>query len=280
MGDCFVIMPISTPEVLVPTYSGDKDHFKHVYDHLLAPAIEKAGFKAIPPAAKGSDLIHAEIIKKIEQSELVLCDMSSLNANVFFELGIRTAVNKPVCIVKDDQTVRVPFDTGILNHAEYFSSLAPWTLQKQIDDLSEHIRNSASSSAGQNTLWRYFGLSTRAELSHGKASQDDKLSLLSLQVEALTRKLGESESDRILRKLAIRQQCGEVIAFARSLLGSRATSVSMQGDNGVLICIRQCKLTSDEFMQIQNFANNKKVDMEYRMVDSDLRLDTASKEQP
>src|SRR4051794_12711363 len=114
MPDCFVIMPISTPEPAL--YGGDADHFGHVFDHLFKPAIEKAGFTAIPLSAKGADLIQAEIIKKIEKSDLVLCDMSSLNANVFFEFGIRTAIDKPVCIVKDDKTPKVPFDTSILNY--------------------------------------------------------------------------------------------------------------------------------------------------------------------
>jgi len=45
-------------------------------------------------------LIHAEIIRNIENADLVLCDMSCLNPNVFFEFGIRTSLNKPVSVVK------------------------------------------------------------------------------------------------------------------------------------------------------------------------------------
>jgi hypothetical protein len=115
MAECFVIMPITTPDSLVSSYSGGKDHFRHVFEHLFKPAVEAAGFEPITPVAKGSDLIHAEIIRKIELADLVLCDMFALNPNVFFELGIRTAVDKPVCITKDEQTVKVPFDTGIIN---------------------------------------------------------------------------------------------------------------------------------------------------------------------
>ena len=63
---------------------------------------------------------------------MVLCDISSLTANVFFELGIRTALNKPVCVVKDELTTRIPFDTGIINHHTYSSSLSAWTLDKDM----------------------------------------------------------------------------------------------------------------------------------------------------
>ncbi len=110
MPDCFIIMPITTPELFVPLYSGDKLHFHHVLEHLFIPALEKNKFNPIRPIAEGSDVIHAEIIKNLEKADLVLCDASCLNPNVFYELGIRTALDKPVCIVKDEITQKIPFD--------------------------------------------------------------------------------------------------------------------------------------------------------------------------
>ena len=102
MPSCFIAMPIGTPDS--SQYQGDRDHFKHVLEHLFVPAIEMAGMNPVRPVVKGSDLIHAEIIKQLETAELVLCDISTLNANVFFELGIRTALNRPVCIIRDELT--------------------------------------------------------------------------------------------------------------------------------------------------------------------------------
>jgi len=81
-------MPVTTPEHSIAAYGGDKDHFKHVLECLFIPAVEKAGLKPIPPIAKGADVIHAGIVQNLEKTDIVLCDMSSLNANVFFELGI------------------------------------------------------------------------------------------------------------------------------------------------------------------------------------------------
>ncbi len=190
MSDCFIVMPISTIDP--STYSNDTDHFHHVLNFLFIPAIKKIGMNPVPPLAEGSDVIHAEIIRNIERSDLVLCDMSSLNPNVFFELGIRTAVNKPVCIVKDDITPKIPFDTSIVNYHTYLSSLTPWTIERQIEDLVSHIEKSIQRSDGQNTMWRYFGLSTRAELPEGKTPVDDRLELLSLQIDSLNQKFTES----------------------------------------------------------------------------------------
>ena len=189
-------MPISTPENLVSTYGNDPDHFHHVLEHFFVPAVEKSGFTAIRPLAQGSDVIHAEIIKNIEKADVVLCDISSLNANVFFELGIRTALNKPVCIVKDEVTTKIPFDTVIINHHTYASSLAPWTLASEIDKLVAHIKNSVERSAGQNPLWRYFGITRPAELPDKPHNANEQFELIRIQLDGLNRKLDEKEQVR------------------------------------------------------------------------------------
>ena len=178
-------MPITTPETYLDKYRDGAEHFKHVLECLFKPSVEKAGNKAIPPIAKGADLIHAEIIKNLEQSDLVLCDMSCLNPNVFFEFGIRTSLNKPVCVVKDEHTKHVPFDTAILNHLEYSSTLETWEIGKEIERLAEHIQTSHQRSKEENSLWKYFGLRTEARAYEGETGTDTKLDYLSMQVESL-----------------------------------------------------------------------------------------------
>ncbi len=160
---CFVAMPITTPASQVEAYGGDKEHFIHVLDHVFAPAVERAKYRLVRPIMKGADLIHAEIIRNLEEADLVLCDISSHNPNVFFELGIRTALDRPIAIVRDSLTDRLPFDTGILNTHTYDASLSVWRLQ-EIDELTNHLLLSAERAAGGNPLWKYFGLTRRADV--------------------------------------------------------------------------------------------------------------------
>lgn len=129
MDSCFIAMPISTPAGLVERYENDSDHFLHVLEHLFVPAIENLGLKPVSPLTSGSSVIHAEIIKQITDAQLVLCDMSTLNANVFFELGVRTALDRPVCLVVDHITGDSPFDLSLVNHYKYNPVLAPWVLK-------------------------------------------------------------------------------------------------------------------------------------------------------
>jgi nucleoside 2-deoxyribosyltransferase len=134
-------MPITTPDNLLAAYQGDTDHFQHVLDVLFEPAVSEIGYEVWRPSAKGSDLIHDQIIKQLETADLVLCDMSALNANVFFELGIRTALDKPVSLVRDEVTARIPFDAAVLNYHTYEAALNAWSLSREVSKLANHLKD-------------------------------------------------------------------------------------------------------------------------------------------
>ncbi len=197
-----MIMPISVPEVMLGKYRDGEDHFEHILNHLFVPATEQAGYVPIPPIAKGSDLIQANIIENLETADLVLCDISCLNPNVFFEFGIRCALNKPVCIVKDEHTPkdRVPFDTTILNYIEYKSSLDGWDIQNEVKKLAQHLTESAKRSKGENTLWKYFGLKFEAAPYKVESGPDAKLEYFSLQMDWLGKKIDNLEKIQRLGK--------------------------------------------------------------------------------
>jgi hypothetical protein len=164
-----------------------------VLDHLFRPAL--VDFDVIPPQARGADLIHAEIVRRLETADLVLCDLSALNANVFFELGIRTALDKPVCLVKDEHVKAIPFDSGGINCHTYASSLTPWELPEQIEALANHVRDSWERAKGQNPLWRYFGLTKQGTPAEVADPVQAKLDLLLANLEGITqRELSASRS--------------------------------------------------------------------------------------
>ena len=99
---CFVVMPISD------VHGYETGHFSRVYEHLLRPAIIQAGY--VPARADDetkTDYIVVGVIRRIVDSQMVLCDFSARNPNVMYELGIRHAFNKPVALVKDRRTEKV-----------------------------------------------------------------------------------------------------------------------------------------------------------------------------
>lgn len=194
MDTCFIAMPISTPAALVERYENDSDHFLHVLEHLFVPAIENLGMKAISPLTVGSSVIHADIIKQITDAQLVLCDMSTLNANVFFELGVRTALDRPVCLVVDQLTGASPFDLSLVNHHKYHPSLAPWLLKDEIPRLQKHVE--ATLAGGEhNAMWSMVSLMRKAEVDTDPADPAAaRLELLENQVRLLANSMSGGDT--------------------------------------------------------------------------------------
>jgi len=222
---CFIIMPITTPEELVTRYKGDSRHFDHVLDCLFMPAIVKSGLDPIKPIASGADLIHGRTIKLIEQSDLTLCDISTFNPNVFFELGIRTALNKPVCLVRDQFTEKIPFDTSAVNHHTYNGSLSAWETDGEIDKLATHISASLSTSQKGNELWTAFSIATAATPLNEKVGSSDQLAYFSRIAETLV-----AEMRRLPDRLSKRRTIDEMIA---ANLGRRTSRYSNSQDEEI-----------------------------------------------
>lgn len=203
---CFIAMPITTHPLQAEKYS-DPDHWKHVMDVLFVPAIEAAGYAPILPIAEGGDIIHARIITHLEKADMVLCDLSALNANVMFEFGVRTALDRPAAVVSEKGgDADLPFDTGPINTHFYASDLKPWDLPGEIKALTSYITSTAEASGGGNRFWHYFGLTLRAEEpvvteSPEEAALDLKLAAidkrLDTMVDVVTRVLDSNSSGSV-----------------------------------------------------------------------------------
>ena len=189
---CFIIMPISTPTQYIDQYNGDTDHFIHVLDQLFVPAIEAAGMAPIRPIVEGSEVIHGEIIRHLTEAELVLCDMTIFNPNVFFELGIRTALDKPISMVKDNYTDKTPFDLAPVNYHQYDSSLTSWVIEAERERLKDHIE-ACRKNGTDNPIWKYFGITGHAEAHKDSPDVNQKLDYMIKQVDSLRQKTDNIE---------------------------------------------------------------------------------------
>lgn len=106
-------MPISD------TAASPKGHFTRVYEDIIRPACEKAGFKARrADETKQSNLIQLDILQKLLDSPMAICDLSGANPNVMFELALRQAFDKPVALIQEVGNKPI-FDIGPLRYTEY-----------------------------------------------------------------------------------------------------------------------------------------------------------------
>ena len=110
---CFVLMPFG-----IKTDSlGRQVDFNHIYDALIKKAIEKCDLE---PIRADEELLGGTIHKPMYE-RLVLCDyaiadLTSLNANVFYELGLRHAIKAHTTIPIFAFDADLPFDLKIATY--------------------------------------------------------------------------------------------------------------------------------------------------------------------
>ena len=202
-------------------------------------------------------MIHDRIIQNLGACDLVLVDLSQFNPNVYFELGVRTSLNKPVCLVKDESVKVLPFDTSGMNTGEYQSALHPWTLDEQIERLAEHIEESADSCDGENPLWRQYGLSIRAqEPTSSESPLDAKVDLLTDRVTKMMSQISTAPYDEMpitTRKFqAVSEEISEILE-AEGITTSDLTQA--QHDPDVLSLGLQAALPATSFEALIRAAN-------------------------
>lgn len=182
---CFIIMPISDRPGYPP------GHFNSVYRNIIKPAVEATGY--IPERAdenRASNIIHVEIIKKIIQSPMALCDISSLNANVMFELGIRQAFQLPVVIIKDDATTD-PFDTSPLRRQSYNSNLLYDNVIADRSNLARAIEETKTQRDAIISLVQLTGLHTGVNQYGLSSDSGDRLNAIEHRLDGIAATLSQ-----------------------------------------------------------------------------------------
>lgn len=170
--ECFVIMPIADPD------GYEKGHFSKVYEDIFKPACISAGFAPLrADEVKQTNLIHLDILQKLIDSPMAICDLSSRNPNVLFELGLRQAFDKPTVLVQEIGTPRI-FDIAPLRYTEYRKELRYREVledQKFISQALSATLQATDSGDGINSIVRILSLSKPATLKESVGSESSGL---------------------------------------------------------------------------------------------------------
>jgi hypothetical protein len=113
---CFVIMPFRTK----PDGAGRMVDFNHVYSEIIAPAIDDAGLECVRADEEhGAGIIHKLMYERLLLSEYAVADLTILNANVYYELGIRHATRQETTVLTLAEGSPLPFDLGPVRALPY-----------------------------------------------------------------------------------------------------------------------------------------------------------------
>src|SRR5262245_36474334 len=114
---CFVLMPFGKK----PSATGAVIDFDAVHAELIKPAVEAAGL--VPVRAdeeQAGGIIHKPMFERLILCDYAVADLTTANANVFYELGVRHAVKPATTILLFAATgTRLPFDVTPLRALAY-----------------------------------------------------------------------------------------------------------------------------------------------------------------
>lgn len=103
---------------------------RRLYEEVLRPSLEAFGIVA----KRADDIVFGgrisdKISELISGSEIVICDISVANANVFFEIGLARAQNKNLIVLADENALRFPSDFDGMQTIRYNSDNDGWQQQ-------------------------------------------------------------------------------------------------------------------------------------------------------
>src|ERR1700741_1853366 len=112
---CFVLMPFGKKSI-----DGIFIDFNEVYSSVIKTAIMEAGLEPIRDDEEMTDgIIHKPMFERLILCEYAVADLTSANANVFYELGVRHAIKPHTTILLFADSTRLPFDVSFLRALPY-----------------------------------------------------------------------------------------------------------------------------------------------------------------
>lgn len=114
---CFVLMPFGKK----PHAGGALIDFDSVYQDLIAPAIREAELDPLRADEEMTGgIIHKPMYERLILCEYAVADLTTANANVFYELGLRHAVRPwSTVLLFAEGSGQLPFDVGPLRALPY-----------------------------------------------------------------------------------------------------------------------------------------------------------------
>lgn len=152
---CLVISPIADPG------TDARKRADQLFKHIIEPVVSALGYAAKRAEEMGlPGIITGQLLTAVADSDLLVADLTDRDANVFYELAIRHASQRPV-VQLIDSAQRPPFDLadmrtiGVDVHDLDSAEDARRQLEDQIEraNTSSRVDTPIASAKALKTLW-------------------------------------------------------------------------------------------------------------------------------
>jgi hypothetical protein len=99
--------------------------YNELYEDVIKPITEKAGYECIrADEFYTSTPILKDIIESIQNSAVIIAEITPDNPNVFYEIGYSHAISKPTILLCDTKREKLPFDLSSFRTLFYENTIA------------------------------------------------------------------------------------------------------------------------------------------------------------
>lgn len=165
---CFIIMPFGKKK----DADGNEINFDEVYKLLIHPAVEAAQMEPIRADEETvNGIIHKPMYERLILCDYAVADLTTANANVFYELGVRHAVKPYTTITIFASGARLPFDLNGVRCLPYDYDKEKYLVntEKNIADLATQLKNAKKQKATDSPVYQLVdGISFQNSVAHEK----------------------------------------------------------------------------------------------------------------
>lgn len=173
-----LVMPISDNE---DYNNGHWNEVKRIIEDSLEQYKKEEGidlhYQIVSEAKSSERIIQKNIVNNLYKADLVICDVSSKNPNVMFELGMRLAFDKKVIIIKDEIT-SYNFDTNPIAHINYKKDLNYVNIKSFQAELINAIKNSMLDGTARGGYLDSFADIEVQNISTKSVNEEDALNII------------------------------------------------------------------------------------------------------
>jgi len=187
---CFILMPFGEK----PDAKGRKINFDTIYRTLIAPAVIDAGMEPIrADEERVGGFIHKPMFERLLMCDYAIADLTTANANVFYELGVRHAARPFSTLSIFAGECTLPFDVRPLRALPYTldEQRKPASLESDKAAITKWL-NEARAQKTDSPLYQFFDELQPHALAHEKTdifrervrySADAKAKLAELRIQ-------------------------------------------------------------------------------------------------
>ena len=199
---CFVLMPFGKK----PDDSGRMIDFDVVYKTIIVPATEAAGLEPIRADEEivgGS--IHKPMFERLMLCEYAVADLTTGNANVYYELGIRHALRPRSTAIIFNEGTRLPFDLAPLRGMPYRMDAT----EEAVTQLSARLRE-ARGQHQDSPVYQFLSDLPQPQIDHEKTDIFREQVKYSKEMKTRLARSREKGKDGLKEIAAIRQELGDL----------------------------------------------------------------------